>query len=278
MWEGFLSILPQLAIAIVFLGITWLTASVVSRGLAKAVSRAHWRESLRALVRQLIYVTIWVLGLLIAANIAFPTMTPGKTLAALGLGSIAIGFAFKDIFENFFAGILILWRFPFENGDFIECGELTGRVESTTIRMTLVRKVDGELVAVPNSFLFKNAVTVLTDRDSRRIRITCGVAYDEDVDAARRVISDAVASCDSVDSGTDIQVFAQAFGASSIDFEVAWWTGATPLDQRQSRDQVIGRIKRALDDAGIEIPFPYRTLTFKEPLSIRQQPEDTTPG
>jgi len=63
-----------------------------------------------------------------------------------------------------------------------------------------------------------------------------------------------------------VQIFAQAFGASSIDFEVTWWTGSSPLEIRRSRDEVVASVKRALDDAGIEIPFPYRTLTFKQPL------------
>ena len=89
------------------------------------------------------------------------------------------------------------------------------------------------------------------------------------VDESRAVIEKAVQGCDSVEKDDKpIQIFAQAFGASSIDFEVTWWTGSTPLDIRQSRDKVISAIKRALDDAGIEIPFPYRTLTFKEPLPI----------
>jgi small-conductance mechanosensitive channel len=92
------------------------------------------------------------------------------------------------------------------------------------------------------------------------------------------VIRKAVTSVDTVHDDQPIQVFAQAFGASSIDFEVTWWTGSKPVDIRTSRDQVVAAVKRALDDAGIEIPFPYRTLTFKENLRIEKSasaaPED----
>ena len=83
-----------------------------------------------------------------------------------------------------------------------------------------------------------------------------------------RVIREAVESCESVDEGRDVEVFPQAFGASSIDIEVAWWTDPTPLGIRRSRGEVVTAVKRALDEAGIEIPFPYRTLTFKEPLAL----------
>ncbi|MEQ9125019.1 MAG: mechanosensitive ion channel family protein, partial [Alphaproteobacteria bacterium] len=67
----------------------------------------------------------------------------------------------------------------------------------------------------------------------------------------------------------DVQVFAQSFSSSSIDFMVRWWAGSAPIDEHKSRDKVVAAIKRALDEAGIEIPFPYRTLTFKHPLGIR---------
>jgi len=191
-------------------------------------------------------------------------LTPSKALTVLGLGSVAVGFAFKDIFENFFAGILILWRYPFDRGDFITCGDLTGEVNQITIRNTIIRKLDGELAVIPNAALFKNSVDVLTSQPQRRVRIICGVAYDEDVDNAREVITKAVQSCDSVEGKRTVQVFAQEFASSSINFEIAWWTGWKPVDIRGSRDEVVAAIKRALDESDIEIPFPYRTLTFKD--------------
>jgi small-conductance mechanosensitive channel len=206
-----------------------------------------------------------------SAIIVYPGMTPTKVLTAFGLGSIAIGFAFKDIVENFFAGILILWRFPFDTGDFVDCAGIAGKVESTTIRMTTIRQVDGELVVVPNAMLFKNPVNVLTNWASRRITVVCGIAYGENVDEAREVIRAAVKSCESISHNRPVQIFAQEFADSSINFEVTWWAGSTPEEVRASRDEVVASVKAALDKAGIEIPFPYRTLTFKEPLHAKLQ-------
>ena len=76
----------------------------------------------------------------------------------------------------------------------------------------------------------------------------------------------------------DVEVFAKEFGDSSINFEVTWWTGSRPIDIRKSRDTVVAAVKRALDDAGMEIPFPYRTLTFKEPLPLARLTEDDADG
>ena len=155
-------------------------------------------------------------------TIMFPDITPGKALATLGLGSIAIGFAFKDIFENFFAGVLILWRFPFDPGDYIECEGITGLVEDVTVRNTLIRRMTGELVVVPNATIFKNPVHVLTNLPRRRAEVICGVAYGEDVDEARKVIAASLLNCESVLKDQPIQVFAMEFADSSINFQIAW--------------------------------------------------------
>ncbi|MFZ1747449.1 MAG: mechanosensitive ion channel family protein [Nitrospirales bacterium] len=239
---------------------------IPERILTRIFSRFGIRESLSELLRKLTYIGIWIVGVLIAAIIIFPSLTPGKILTGLGLGSIAIGFAFKDIFENFLAGILILLREPFQLGDVIECEELEGFVEEITIRDTHIRQTDGQRVVIPNSMLFKNPVTVRTDRDLRRVTIMCGIAYGEDVDRARQVIQQALDGLESVNQDKAVQIFAQGFGSSSIDFEVTWWTGSLHLDIRKSKDKVVAAVKRGLDQANIEIPFPYRTLTFKEPL------------
>jgi len=142
-----------------------------------------------------------------------------------------------------------------------------------------VRQTDGQLVVAPNAMFFKNPVTIRTARDVRRTTIICGVAYGEDVDEAREVIANAVRSVDAVrDDVRDVQIFAQEFGDSSINFEVTWRTGSRPVDIRASRDKVVAAVKRALDDAGIEIQFPYRTLTFSEPLPIKNMSEGAKSG
>lgn len=266
LWETFLARIPLIVAGLAVVLLTWAVAALATRAVDRGLKRSRLRGSLRSLFAQVLYATLWVLGLMISAIIVFPGMTPTKVLTAFGLGSIAIGFAFKDIVENFFAGVLILWRFPFNAGDFIECAGISGKVETTTIRMTTIRQVDGQLVVVPNGLLFKNPVNVLTSLATRRVTIICGIAYGEDVDEARSVIREAVESCESVSSNRPVQIFAHEFADSSINFEITWWAGSTPEEFRQSRDQVVAAVKRSLDKAEIEIPFPYRTLTFKQPL------------
>lgn len=267
---------PQILLSVMLLVVTWIIARLVVFVFRRAMKRSNLRPSLIVVLQKLIAVTIWAIGLLIAAAIIFPNLTPANLVAGLGLGSIAVGFAFKDIFENFLAGVLILLREPMRIGDFIECNGVEGRVEEITLRDTYIRQVDGQLVLVPNAMLFQNAVYVLTDQPTRRMTVICGIAYDEDIDQARNVIKEAVETVDSVDTSQPVEIFAQAFGSSSIDFEVTWWTESKPIDVRKSRDEVVAAVKRALDDADIEIPFPYRTLTFKDSLSLSKSQKSET--
>jgi small-conductance mechanosensitive channel len=272
---GFWKVLPQLILSVVFLLFIWAIIKLVQWALPRTLRQARMRRSLVDVVMMLITVGMWLFAVLIAITIAFPTITPGRALTALGVGGVAIGFAFKDVFENFLAGILLLVREPFAIDDFIECEDIEGKVEEITIRDTHIRQTDGQLVVAPNAMFFKNPVTIRTAKDLRRTTITCGVAYGEDIDRAREVIAQAVRAVDEVHNDvSDVQIFAQEFADSAINFEVTWWTGSTPLDIRLSRDKVIASVKRALDDAGIEIPFPYRTLTFKEPLPLTRPKDD----
>lgn len=268
-WRDFIGHMPFMIAGVLVVLLTWAGAALVSRVTEGVLRGSRMRRSLKELIVKIATIATWVLGLLLAAMIVFPGLTPAKALGGLGIASLAIGFAFKDIFENFFAGVILLWRFPFEHDDYIECGDIAGQVEEITVRMTMIREITGELVIVPNSFLFKNPVKILTNPARRRVGMVVGIAYDEHIDEAIPLIEKAASGCDSVADDRPVQVFAQGFGSSSIDIEVVWWTEPEPVNVRRSRGQVVTAVKKALDDAGIEIPFPYRTLTFKEPLLTR---------
>lgn len=250
--------------------VVWVFIKVAKRLLAKR----DLRSSMKDLILTFGKVGIWIIGILAAAIIVFPGLTPAKALGAAGLLSVAVGLAFKDIFENFFAGVLLLWRFPFEPGDFIECGGVRGRVIETRLRMTTVRSTEGELIIVPNAHLISNPLDVLTNQDWRRTTVATGVAYKEDLAVAIEVIRNVVKKCESVNHEKPWDVFASGFGESSMDLEILYWTKSAPYEMRRSRSEVITAVKAELDAKGIEIPFPYRTLTFDQPLEVNQARND----
>ena len=267
---GFLSILPNLAIALIVLMLTWLVARFAAKIADRLVGSTSMRESLKQLVDTIVRLAIWFIGLMITAAVLIPGFTPAGAIAGLGIGAVAIGFAFQDIFENFLAGVLIMLREKMRIGDVIECQEIIGKVEHINLRETHVRSLSNELTVVPNSILFKNPVRILTDEGLRRNQVVVGVSYDTDLEEAAGVIRKALEGLDGIDQQKGVEIYAQEFNSSSVDYLVRWWAGSTPKQGWASLDLVVRTIKRALDDAGIEIPFPYRTHTFKEPMPIER--------
>ncbi|CAO1654973.1 Small-conductance mechanosensitive channel [Parasphingorhabdus sp. NYA22] len=271
MWEGVVSLLPNLVIAIFLIISTWIVARFATTIADRLTTRTSMRPSLQELVDTSVKIAIWTVGLLIALTILLPDLTPGSLIAGLGVGTVAIGFAFQDIFENFLAGILIMLREKMRIGDYISCEGIEGKVEQILLRETHIRKMSNELTIVPNSILFKNPVEILTDHNSRRHEVIVGVSYDTDLEKARDVLRAAVKSSDSTDDQKPVDIFACEFNSSSVDFKLRWWSGSAQRDMHESRDQVIRLVKRALDDANIEIPFPYITHTFKEAVPMASQ-------
>lgn len=258
--------LPNLIAGVIVLLLVALVVWIYKKVAHRILGRYTIRQSLQELILTFGKVLLWTIGIVAAATLVFPGISPSKILGAAGLASVAVGLAFKDIFQNFFAGILLLWRFPFEPGDIIESGDVKGKVIDTRLRMTTVRALSGELIIVPNSQLIANPLDVLTDQDLRRTEIQTGVAYKEDLPQAIEVITKALQACETLVKDKPHDVFASGFGASSMDIDIIYWTSSSPYEMRRSRAEVVTKVKSALDEARIEIPFPYRTLTFDEPL------------
>lgn len=270
MGKGFMHTLPSLVIALAILLITFVAARSAVKIADRLTGRAQIRTDLKQLLDTAVRLFIWIIGLLIAATVAIPTFTPAGAFTGLGVGALAIGFAFQDIFENFLAGVLIMLREKMNIGDVIECQNILGRVEKITLRESHIRQLSNELTVVPNSMLFKHPVKILTDATVRRDEIVVGVSYDADLEQAQEVITRAFDSIEAIDRNRPILVAAQAFHASSIDFLVQWWANTAQRDLRLTKGEVVKTVKVALDDAGIEIPFLHVTHTFKEDVPVRQ--------
>ncbi|WP_290952987.1 mechanosensitive ion channel [Hyphomonas sp.] len=272
MASAFFKSLPNLTIALAILVVTLIAGRVVRAIVSAAMTRAHVRDALITLARNLISIAAWIVGVAIAMTVIFPSVSPSDIIAGLGLTSVAIGFAFKDVFENFLAGVIILGREKLRIGDVIECEDVYGRVENILIRETHVRETDGELVIVPNSYLFKNPVNIETDRGLKRQELVVGVDYDTDMRQAKAVLQEALEACETVKQSETKDVQCVSFGGSSIDFKLLWWSGSRPAEQRETYDEVAFAVKDALDEAGITIPFPQSTLSFREesvPIPLR---------
>src|SRR5688572_22336560 len=171
LFARFIAHLPYLILGFVVFVFFVIAARLIKRILITAGRRTRLDLTLADLLGRLASAFTIVLGLFVAAVVIFPTFNPGDLIAGLGITSVAIGFAFKDVLQNFFAGILILWRRPFVVGDEIKVGSYEGTVEEITTRSTRVRTYDGERAVLPNGDVYTSAVLVRTAYNNRRVQI-----------------------------------------------------------------------------------------------------------
>lgn len=250
--QNFIALIPNIVIAIIFAIMTYFAAKLISRLVSSFLPRIAIRANLVTIFHKLTIIIVWFIGILIISAILIPSVTTANILATLGLTSVAIGLAFKNVFENFFTGILILLREPFSIGDFIEVesqhGEAQGYVHRISIQNTHLRKTDGSRVFIPNSTMYTSIVRVFTDESLRREKIVCSIDFDSDIEKARSVIKKAIEQCKTVSKNKYIQVYVVSFSSNGIDFAIYWWTNPEPSQQRRSLDEVLTTIKKALDN------------------------------
>lgn len=254
--------LPGFIVAIIILCLTRYTANLSRRFITILGGRAVKNPSLRLLLIQTCFVAIWVVGVLFASVIAFPDLRLGDIIGLLGLSSVAVGFAFQDIFKNFLAGVLLLLQEPFRIGDQIIVDGYEGTVEEIAIRSTQILTYQGERIVLPNAMVFTNAVQVLTAQDYRRTDLEIGVDYNTPLPEAVDVLLKAVSEVDGVLSHPAPEVDGLGFGESSIDFAVRYWTLPQKINVRRTKTKVIVALKQACDRTGINIPYPIRTLYY----------------
>ena len=247
-----------------FVFLLFYVAGRLTRRLAYRLStRAQRHNNVGLVIGRLGQGVAILTGALVASVIAIPGFTVGQLFSILGVGSVAIGFAFRDILQNFLAGILLLLNQPFRIGDQIVAKDLEGTVEDIQTRATFIRTYDGRRVVVPNSDLFTNLVTVNTAFETRRLEHVIGISYDDDIETAIAVLEGVMRHAPSVMDAPEPDAFVIDFNDSSIDIQMFWWISSPyQKDVIYSRGEVLRQAKRALDEAGITIPFPIRTLDF----------------
>lgn len=260
---GFQKLLPNIGVAMVLFALAYGVAWLVERWFRSWSDRRD-RSNLGAVLGSLIRWLIVLLGALLALTIVIPSLRPGDLLAGLGIGSVAIGFAFKDILQNWLAGLLILIQRPFRVGDQIVVNGYEGTVEWIETRATIIAQYDGRRVIIPNAEVYSNAVTVNTARPTRRSDYDVGIGYGDDIDAARAAILHAVASVDGIEAKPSPEVLVWDLAASAVVLRVRWWTKSARTDVVHVQAAVLEAVKNALDEAGIDMPFDTQVLLLHD--------------
>lgn len=261
--DGLFKLLPNIAVALVVAVIFWF----IGLGIGKLVNRTadkRGRESLGEVAGSLVRWAIVVVGFMLAVTIIAPTVTPGDLIAGLGVSSVAIGFAFKDILQNMLAGILILLRQPFEVGDQIVSGGHEGTVEKIETRATMIKTYDGRRVVIPNTVIYTDSVVVNTAFETRRSEYDIGIGCNDPWDEARAIIEKACASVEGVVSDPAPETIPMELGDFANVVRLRWWTKSDRASQIHTFGKVLQSVYIALDDEGIDMPYPTQVHLFHD--------------
>ena len=271
LYQGFVRNLPligiALALAVIGIVLTFSLTSGARRGLERTKADPVAVDFTIRILR--------ILGIVLAVLAAFAIagVQVGPALAGLGLAGLAVAFAVQSILENFIAGIILLVRRPFRAGDQIRTSDFEGTVQDIDLRVTRLIDYDGVLTLIPNVDVYTNPVVNLTRRGKRRTVLTIGIDYRDDHDLAREVIRAAVTSVDGVLTDPSPEVLLTELGESSVDFEIRYWTLPDIRSVRYTQDAVLSAAKSRIEEAGLTIPWPIRTLVMDGPVALDTSPD-----
>ena len=213
---------------------------------------------------------IFIVGLLVASVIIFPDFTPASALASLGVGSVAIAFAARDILQNYLAGILLLLTEPFRLGDQVVFNNFEGTVENIQARATFIRTYDGRRAVIPNAELFTNSVLVNTAFENRRVQYDFGIGYGDSIDEAKSIILKCLEEVPAAIKEPPPEVLVYELAGSSVNLRARWWI-APPgrKDALDARDAVLQLVKERLAEAGIDLPFETQQMLIHDQTEDR---------
>ena len=244
MVDGFFKLIPNILIgALIFFLFTRL-AKYVRRVVVTVCTHAHMDLTLSSALGSLSSVATDVFGLLIAATIVIPSFKPAQLITGLGITSVAVGFAFKDILQNFFAGLLLLWQKPFKIGDQIRTRDYEGTVEAIDIHSTRIVTNNGQLVVLPNGDVFTNPIIVNTAFERMRQHLTVAGLPDMSLDQSRSMIAAAVSDTPGVLSDPAPQVYLATVDDSAPKFEVYFWSKPKESEVLATIDRVATSLRR----------------------------------
>ncbi len=280
-YHAFLKMLPRLGLAILILivGIiisNWLTSFIKNR----IRSKSH-DALMSGFLAKAIKLVFFVLVFLLTLNIAGLSGIAGAILATAGASAVVIGFAFKDIAENFLAGIILAFNRPFSVDDTVRVEDVFGKVKAMEFRYTKIATFDGRNVYIPNSDVLTKPVYNYTEDGFFRTDFVVGIAYENDMQKAKEIIRGCFKQVDDViddDSHTSF-VIEDELAASTVNLKVMFWVKTEDFRRGmlETRGNMIQKVKTELEKNGFNLPADIRELKFYDasrPFDVVSKPEE----
>jgi small conductance mechanosensitive channel len=258
-----IKLLPNIVLAAVVIVIGFLLAKFIRKYSVKIIRKFSQIQTINNLFGSIIYVVVILITFFTALNIIGLDKAVTTVLAGAGILGLALAFAFQDVAANLMSGIFMSFRHPFDLGDLVNVDNKMGRIEAINLRDTTLITLQGQRLIIPNKAVFQNTIENFSSTGMRRLDITVGISYGDDLVKVKKVVLAAVEQIEERDPNRQPEFFYKAFGDSSINFDLRiWLKGEEQIIFLKAQSDAIMFIKKAFDQNEITIPFPIRTLDF----------------
>lgn len=272
-----IAFLPVLAVGLIIL----LVAVILSRWVAswrRPYRRLTSNAFLRDVIRQSMALVALLMGVLVALDVMGATSVVAAVLGTAGVAGLAVGFAFKDLVENYIAGVLLSLRQPFAPDDLVDIDGACGRVVRLTMRATILMTPDGNHLRLPNAKVFKATILNTTRNPLRRFDIGVGVGVDADLLEAQELGIGVLGRIAGVLKDPPPKAVVEELGDSNVTVRFFGWVDQRSHDFLQTKSEAIRRVKTQLEDAGIDLPEPiYRIHLLGEGAAQKEAEGEREP-
>ncbi len=277
LWRSAIQATPLFLVAISVLFLSWWLTKYTARLSHRVLHNRIDSPLLTTIASRTIAIPVFLLGFYLVLQLAGLTGLALTLLGGTGVAGIIIGFAFRDIAENFLASILLSIRHPFRSKDLIEVAGYTGIVQQMNTRSTVLMTLNGNHVQIPNSTVFKNIITNYSANPNRRSDFVVGIGYADAISKAQELIAQVLSNHPAVLQTPKPLVLVDTLGAATVNLRIYFWYDASQYAPIKIKSSLIRLTKRTLEDAGISMPDEAREIIFPEgvPVSQTEQPQDT---
>lgn len=240
---------------IIFIVGKWLS-KLVSKTISKVMLHNKVDTTVTSFVASLVYGLAFALTIIVAiSHLGFNTTS---LVAILGAAGLAVGLALQGSLSNFASGVLLILFRPFKAGDFVEVAGVSGVVEEIQIFSTMMKTGDNKTVVIPNGNITGGVITNYSTKPTRRIDLVIGVGYDANLAQTKEILAKVVGDDERVLAEPGVTIGVSELADSSVNFVVRPWVKSA--DYWPTYFDLLENIKVALDEAGIEIPFPQMSV------------------
>ncbi len=268
-WDILILSIPKIAVSLLIVGFFFLVALSISKILRAKIGKTSDSITVNFIVR-LIKSVMMVTGLILGLHALGFESLAGGLLASAGVGAIIFGFAFKEIGENFLAGIILVFDRPFNIGDTVSVNGNMGNVVQLKFRTTQIKSFDGKDIYVPNGAVIRNDLYNYTRDGFLRIDFMIGVDYDDDLNKAIKLVTDKVNSYPEILRSEQTQVIVNDFGTNTVNLKIMFWIDTydykvTVLDLKS---KIMVEVKNLLMEQEFGLPANIQEIKMYRPDPI----------